>query len=188
VKHEATTILNPAKPTIKTPHKQPQQQRSDSSLIRYRRDALRLVVLSAHCPGLPRLNSLALQVHVCALLLGLAHLGSVVLHAPEELVAGAGVVDVLNADVDALFDVTVADLLVKDYADGGFGDVVDNTGLAVEVLVAARLSDAISQLYAYIAATVACGLGAGSEDRLTAYPSGQHRWRPHRRCLRPCIA
>lgn len=36
-----------------------------------------------------------------------------------------------DANVDALFHITVADLLVENDADGRFCHVVDNTGLAV---------------------------------------------------------
>lgn len=80
-------------------------------------------------------NRLALQVDVDTLLLGLTLLDGVLLDTVDELLTGAGVLDVLNADVDALLDVAVVDTLVEEDTDGGLGDVVDNAGLAVVDLV-----------------------------------------------------
>lgn len=80
-------------------------------------------------------NSLALQVDVDALLLGLTLLEGVLLDTVDELLAGAGVLDVLNADADALLEVAVVDALVEEDTDGGLGDVVDDTGLTVVNLV-----------------------------------------------------
>ena len=41
----------------------------------------------------------------------------------------------LDADVDALFKVPVVDFLVDNDADRALGNIVDNAGLAVVVLV-----------------------------------------------------
>lgn len=102
-------------------------------------DALGLVVLGADGPGLAGLVGLALEEDGGALLLSLALLLGVGLDAGDELLTRAGEADVLDAEVDALLDVTVANLLVQDDADGGLGHVVDDTSLAVEVLVAAEV-------------------------------------------------
>lgn len=98
-------------------------------------DGLGLVTGLLDEVGLAGTDSLALQVNVDTLLLGLALLKSVLLDALDEVLAGAGVLDVLDADADTLLEVAVVDLLVEDDTDGGLGDVVDDTGLTVVDLV-----------------------------------------------------
>ena len=98
-------------------------------------DGLGLVASLLDEVGLTGTNGLTLQVNVDTLLLGLALLDGVLLDTLDEVLTGAGVLDVLNADADTLLEVAVVDLLVKDDTDGGLGDVVDNTGLTVVDLV-----------------------------------------------------
>jgi len=75
---------------------------------------------------------------VYALLLCLPLLLRVPLHAREKLVSAAGFANVLDANVDALLNVPVADLSVEDHAERGLGDVVYDTGLAVVDFVGLR--------------------------------------------------
>lgn len=81
------------------------------------------------------LSGLALQVQVNTLFAGLALLLGVLLDTAEEVLTGTGVLDVFDADVDALLDVAVVDNLVEEDTDGGLGHVVDDTSLTVEDLV-----------------------------------------------------
>jgi hypothetical protein len=118
-----------------TPHSK--QARLNVGVVGDRCDALGLVLLSADGAGLAGLVGLALEEDGGALLLGLALLLGVGLDADDELLTRAGETDVLDAEVDALLDVAVADLLVDDDTDSGLGDVVDDTSLSVVVLVAA---------------------------------------------------
>lgn len=103
----------------------------DRRLVRHRHNTLRLVVLCAHCPLAPWLRWLPLQADLLTTLLRLAPLLCVVLDSGQERLARLGVSDVFNADVDALLDVSVANLLVEDDANCALGDVVDDASLAV---------------------------------------------------------
>lgn len=109
--------------------------RLDVGVVGDRGDSLGGVTLEGDEVAGAGANSLALQVDVDTLLLGLLLLEGVLLDTVDELLTGAGVLDVLDADIDALLDVAVVDLLVDDDTDGRLGDVVDNTGLTVEDLV-----------------------------------------------------
>ena len=126
-------------------------------------------------------DRLALQVNVDALLLGLLLLEGVLLDTVDELLTGAGVLDVLDADVDTLLDVAVVDTLVDDDTDGGLGDVVDNTSLTVEDLVghtAIKIDLVIDFLqiakpFSFVVVFFFTGMARRIGILLT--PSGQHR-------------
>lgn len=98
-------------------------------------DRLWDVVLRADGVSLPGTDGLALQVEMDTLLLGLPLLDGVLLDTAQEILTRARVLKVLDADVDALLHVSVADALVADNTESGLGDVVDDTGLAVVDLV-----------------------------------------------------
>lgn len=95
--------------------------------------------------GLTGLGGLSLQVEVDTLLASLELLLGVLLDTADEVLTGAGVLDVLDADVDALLDVAGVDDLVQEDTDGGLGHVVDNAGLTVEDLVGHTIDHLESQ-------------------------------------------
>jgi hypothetical protein len=105
------------------------------SVVRDRGDRLGEVGVRVDNAGFTGLDGLSLQVKVSASLLSLTLLDGVLLDTVDELLTGARVNDVLDANVDTLLEVTVADTLVDDDTDGGLGHVVDDTGLAVVQLV-----------------------------------------------------
>jgi hypothetical protein len=113
----------------------------DKSLVWHRGQGLRHVGLSVNHVGASGLGGLSLQLHLLALGLGLLLQGGVGLDSVQELLATGRVLDVLDSQVDSLLDVSVADNLVDDDANGRLGDVVHDTGLTVVVFVGHTLLD-----------------------------------------------
>ena len=104
---------------------------SDRRLVRDRCDRLRDVVLCFDRPRLSGPHGLSLEVHMGPVLLGFSPSFRVRLDPSEEFLSRSRRPDVLDAQIDALLHVSIANPLVHDHADGGFGDVVDDAGLAV---------------------------------------------------------
>lgn len=118
----------------KQPHR-PNTDPLDVGVVGDGGDSLGEVALGADNVGVAGHDGLALQVQVNTLLLGLALLDGVLLDTVDELLTRAGVRNVLDADVDTLLEVAVADTLVDDDTNGGLGNVVHDTGLTVVDLV-----------------------------------------------------
>jgi len=87
------------------------------------------------------LHRLPLEMHVLAFLLGRQPLRRIGLDAVNELLSAPRVFDVFDANVDALFEVSVAYSLVDDDAERRLGDVVHDTSLAMVDLVRHTLLD-----------------------------------------------
>jgi hypothetical protein len=103
----------------------------NSSLVRQRDKSLRRVVGQRDGVGIAGLYGLTLQIDSLAGGASVLLLLSVLLDTLQEVVTGAGGLDVLDLDVDALLDVASPDLLVDDDTDSGLGHVVNDTGLSV---------------------------------------------------------
>lgn len=94
-----------------------------------------MVVLHGDGSGFAGQGGLSLDGDDGTLGLGLLLVLGVLLDALDEVLSRSRSGDVLDAEVDSLLDVAVVHLLVDDDADGGLGDVVDDTRLAVVDLV-----------------------------------------------------
>lgn len=103
----------------------------DGGLVGDGCQGLGAVLLEGDLSCLTGQGGLSLHLDSRALRLCLGLQRSVLLDSAQETLSGSGRLDVLDAEVDALLDVSVLDLLVNDDTDGGLGDVVHDTGLAV---------------------------------------------------------
>ena len=87
------------------------------------------------------LDGVTLQVNLLPTLTGSLLGGFVGLNTGDDLLLALGLADVLDADVDALLEDAAVDELVHTDTDGGLGNVEDDTGAAVVVLVGHTLVD-----------------------------------------------
>jgi hypothetical protein len=95
-------------------------------LVGQRSDGLGDVLLEGDGVGVAGTEGLALEDDDLAVALGLGAKAGVLLDAAKEVVARARKANVLDADVQALLEVTVLDLLVDDDANSGLAHVVDD--------------------------------------------------------------
>ena len=118
--------------------------------------------LRVDSPFFPWSQRLPFQEHVHALSLSLLLLHRIILNSSDKFFSRTGKGDMLDANVDPLLDVPIADSFVDYHPDCGFGDIVDDAGFAVvnfvrhTVLIIRNFSD------------------TKQEDMLTLF--GQLRW------------
>lgn len=133
----------------------PKPSRLDSCVVRNGGNCLGGVVVEGDGDSSPWQSGQPLQLDGGAISLGLLLQSGVGLDATQEVLAGPGRRDVLNANVQALLDVPVLDLLVDDDADGVLGDVVDDARLAVVDLVRHTVCDVSVQSFGFLSASPA---------------------------------
>ncbi len=87
--------------------------------------------LCIDCSRFPRSQRLPLQEHVHTLRFSLLLLPCVLLDPVDEFLSRTRQGDMLDADIDSLLDVPVANSLVYYDTNCGFGNIVDDAGFAV---------------------------------------------------------
>lgn len=113
----------------------------DEGFVRNWGQCLRNVLTDLDNLGLSWLSWLSLQVNLLTLSLSLSLQSSVGLDSVQELSTTSRVLDVLDSQVNLLLNVSVTNNLVDDDTDGSLGNVENDTGLTVVVLVWHTLLD-----------------------------------------------
>lgn len=113
----------------------------DEGFVRNWGQCLRNVLTDLDNLGLSWLSWLSLQVNLLALSLSLSLQSSVGLDSVQEFSTASRVLDVLDSQVNLLLNVSVTNNLVDDDTDGSLGNVENDTGLTVVVLVWHTLLD-----------------------------------------------
>ena len=100
----------------------------DEDFVLERSDVDRLVLLCRDKVTRLWLGRKSLQADVDSLGLGFGLDASIILDTLQELITAGRVANMLNANVDSLFNETVSDTLVDDQTESRLGNVVDNSG------------------------------------------------------------
>merc|ERR1719378_1219737 len=117
----------------------------------------------------------ALDINEGAGLLGLGNGGIVRLHTVQESLARFGVLDVLNADIDALGENAASNTLVNNDTDGTAGDVENaSSGSVVDLVGHTLLDGTVAFDVDDIALAVASKVGLQANDTLLAEVLGEH--------------
>jgi len=107
----------------------------NGSVVRNRSQSDGGVGLGGNGVGFAGSDRQSLQLNFLSLLLGLLFQSGIFFYSSQEVITAFRVFDVLDSQVDTLFEITVANNLVDDYSDGSGSNVVHDTSAAVVVFV-----------------------------------------------------
>lgn len=113
----------------------------DVGLVRDWSDGLRNVRRETESVSFSWLSWLSLELNVLTLSLGLTLQSGILLDSVQEFLTALRVLDVLNTEVNTLFEVSVTDNLVDDDTNRRLGNVIDNTSSTLVPLVRHTLLD-----------------------------------------------